>query len=110
ALQQPDAIERNAEPVAQQLRERGGMALAVIERAGDDGDGAVGLEADAAHLLVRRRRHFQVGADAEAAQPPALPGFALALPKTLPLGELDRVLEHGGKIAAVVDLIGNRLR
>ena len=51
ALQQADALERNAELLAQHLRERRGVALAVIERAGDDGDGAVGLEADAAHLL-----------------------------------------------------------
>ena len=51
ALQQPDAVERDAELLAQHLRERRGVALAVIERAGDDGDVAVRLEADAAHLL-----------------------------------------------------------
>src|SRR5262245_38561814 len=44
ALQQADAIERNAEPLAQDLAERCRVALAVIERAGDDGDAAVGLE------------------------------------------------------------------
>ena len=45
-----DALERHAELLDQHLRERRGVALAVIERAGDDGDGAVVVEADAAHL------------------------------------------------------------
>ena len=35
ALQEADALERNAEPAHQHLRERRGVALAVIERAGD---------------------------------------------------------------------------
>ena len=68
ALQEPDALERNAELLAQHLRERRGVALAVIERAGDDGDGAVGLETDAAHLLVGGRGDFEIAADADAAQ------------------------------------------
>ena len=38
--------------LAQHLRERRGVALAVVERAGEDRHAAVGLEADAAHLLV----------------------------------------------------------
>ena len=37
ALQQADALERNAEPARQHLRERRRVALAVVERAGDDG-------------------------------------------------------------------------
>ena len=52
ALQQPDLFERHAEPVRQHLRERRGVTLAVIERAGDDGDDAVVLETDAAHLVA----------------------------------------------------------
>ncbi len=42
ALQQRDFLERNAEPVAQDLRERRGMAHAEIERAGRQRHGAVG--------------------------------------------------------------------
>ena len=41
ALQQLDALERHAEPRGQHLRERRGVTLAVVERAGDDGDVAV---------------------------------------------------------------------
>ena len=36
ALQQPHAVEWHAEPVAQHLREGRGMALAVVQRAGND--------------------------------------------------------------------------
>ena len=60
----------------QHLRERRRVALAVVERAGDDGDGAVGLEADAAHLLVGRRGDFEIVADA--AMPRSLPRFLLS--------------------------------
>ncbi len=64
-----DAIERNAELVAQYLRIGGGVALAEIERAGDDGHRAVGLEVDGAQFLViAAGGHFEIAADAEAAQ------------------------------------------
>ena len=82
------------------------MALAVIERAGDDRDGAVGLEADAAHLLVGGRRDLEIAADPDAAQQAALPGGALAGGETLPVGTLERLAEHGGKIARVVGHAG----
>ena len=62
----------------QHLRERRGVALAVIERAGDDRHRAVGLEPDAAHLLRRRRGHLEEAADAEPAQLAALAALALA--------------------------------
>ena len=102
ALEQTDALERDAEPLAQHLRERRGMALAVIEGAGDDGDGAVGLEADAAHLLRRRCRDLEKAADAEPAHAAALAALSLAAPETLGVGGLERMLEHARKIAAVV--------
>ena len=82
ALQQADALERDAELLGQHLRERRGVALAVVERAGDDGDGAVGLEADAAHLLRRRRGDFEEAADAEAAHLAALAALALAFARS----------------------------
>ena len=87
ALQQADALERHAELLAQHLRERRGVALAVVERAGDDGHAAVGLEADAAHLLVGGRGDFEIAADAEAAQLAALLALALALVEALPVGD-----------------------
>src|SRR5262249_57236124 len=80
-LQQADALERNAEPLAQHLRERRGVPLAIIERAGDDGDGAVGFETDAAHLLARRRRDFEKAAHAEPAHLAALAALAFAAPE-----------------------------
>ena len=80
ALQQPDLLERDAELRRQHLRERRGVALAVIERAGNDGDVAIRLEADAAHFLVRRRGDFEIAADAEAAQLAALLGCRACAP------------------------------
>ncbi len=94
ALQQPDALERHAELLGQHLRERRGVALAVVERAGDDRDGAVGLEADAAHLLRWRCGDFEEAAEAETAHLAALAALALALAEALHVRELERVLEH----------------
>src|SRR6266404_5504243 len=45
ALQQLEALERDAELVAQHLGEGRGVALAVVERAAQHGDRAVGLAA-----------------------------------------------------------------
>ena len=45
--------------IDQHLRERRGVALAVVERAGDDRDRAVRLEADAAHLWRWRARSLR---------------------------------------------------
>src|SRR6185437_14216082 len=93
----------------QHLREGRRMTLAVIERAGDYGHGAIRLEMDAAHLLRSRRRRFQIAADAEPAQQSALPALALAARKTLDVGKCHRVLEYAGKIAAVIGHAGGRL-
>src|SRR5262249_33523015 len=71
------------EPLAQHLCKRRRVALAVVERAGDDRHGAVGFEAHAAHLLVGGRRHLEVTADADAAHAAALLRLALACGKSL---------------------------
>src|SRR5439155_781418 len=105
-LEQPDALERNAEALAQHLSERRGMALAVIERAGDQRHRAVRLEADATHLLARGRGHFQIAADPEPAQLAPLAALALARPKTAPVRKLHRIIEHRGEIAAIVGHAG----
>ena len=106
ALHQADAVERNAEHVGQHLREGRGVALAVIERAGDDGDRAVFLEVDAAHFLAGRGGHFEIAADAEAAQLAVLLAVALALLEAGIVGELQRLLEHAEEIAAVIGHAG----
>ena len=82
------------------------MALAVIERAGDQRHRAVGLEADAAHFLVRRRGDFEIRADAEPAQLAALLAFAPAGREALHVGGFERILEHAGEIAAVICHVG----
>ena len=106
AFDQADAVERNAERLAQHLRERCGMTLAVVESADQLRHRAVGLEMDAAVFLALRRGHFEETADADAAQAPALAALAPALGKALVVGELQRLLEHGGKIAAVIGRAG----
>src|SRR2546430_16060243 len=71
------------------------MALAVVERAGDERHAARVVEPEPAHLLVRRRRHLQVAPDTQPAEPSALFGFVSPLRETI--GRLDRLVEHGGK-------------
>src|SRR5919201_4227035 len=102
ALQETDALERDAEPLAQHLRERRRVSLPVVERAGDDGDGAVGLETEAAHFLARRRGDLEIVADAEPAYFSTFAALAFAAGEALDIGRLQRVLEHAGKVAAVV--------
>src|SRR5689334_14920423 len=85
------------------------MALAVIKRAGDDRHRAVLVEADLALLLHRGRGAFEEIAD----PPPAQPAMRLALSLTgreaVPIRSLERLLQHGSEVAAVVDGAGRRL-
>ena len=103
----PPAISRSLSPcislilwngmpslVGQHLGEGRPVALAVVERAGDDGDVAVGLEADAAHLLHRRRRDLEIVADADAAQLAARLALCLARGEARDVGELQRLVEQ----------------
>jgi hypothetical protein len=85
------------------------MALAVVERAGDNGDRAVRLEADAAHLVRRRRGDLEILADAEAAQQAALAALGTAGGEARDIGEGEGVLEKGRKISAVVLHAGGRV-
>src|SRR3954467_10050683 len=86
------------------------MAHAEIHGTGQRRDAAVGLEDDAAELLRRRRGDFQEAADAEAPQLAALAAFALAMIEAFVIGRLDRFLQYGGEITAVVGRPGRRLR
>ena len=67
-LLQRDLLEGHAELRGQHLRERRGVALAVIQRAGGELHRAVRLERDLAEFAARRRRDFEIGADRDAAQ------------------------------------------
>ena len=80
----------------QHLREGGGVALAVIKRAGDDRDRAVGLEADAAHFVAGIGGNFEVLADAAA--PHLAPCLALRAPRRIavPVGGGQRLVEDRG--------------
>src|SRR5262245_28284488 len=109
ALQEANAFERNAEPVAQYLRKGRRVSLPVIERASDDGDGAVRFEADTAHFLARRRRHLEEASDTEPAQFSALAALAFAAREALHVRGLERALEQARKVAAVVIAAGGRL-
>ncbi len=102
ALQQPDLLERHAELRREHLRHRRGVALAVVERAGDDGDVAVGFEAQPAHLLGRRRRDFEIVADADAAQLAAGLALGLAGGAAVDIGELQRLVQESAELAAVI--------
>src|SRR5262245_40185920 len=90
ALQEANAFERNAEPVAQYLREGRRVSLPVVERAGDDRDGAVRFEADAAHFLAWRRGDLEEASDAKPAKLPALAALAFAAREALHVRGLER--------------------
>ena len=104
ALEQIDLVERYTEPAGEHLREGGGMALPVIESTGDDGHRAVLLEADAAHFIGRRRGHLEVLPDADAPQHAAFLTRAAALAESFPVAGFQRLVEHGGELAAVIDV------
>ena len=99
ALQQADALEGDAEPRGSTCAKGVAVALAVVERAGDDGDRAVGLEADAAHLVHGRRGDLEILADAEAAQLAAGAALGLARREARPVGGLERALEQRREVA-----------
>ncbi len=107
ALQQPDALERNPELLV--LGKRRPMPLTVIERAGGDRDIAVGLEADAAHLVGGRSGHLKIVADATTAQQTALAAFFLTGSKPVPIGLGQCLIEHRGELTAVVRCAVRRL-
>ena len=87
------------------------MALAVIQRAGDQLHRAVRLEHDLAEFDAGRRGDFEIGADRDAAQLAALAAFLLALGKVGVVGNLQRLVEHALEIAAVIgDAGGGRER
>src|SRR5205823_9080186 len=101
ALHEVDAAERHAQPRRQHLRESRRVSLAVVERAADERDLLVALEADAAHLLVRRRGDFHVAADPEAPELAARFRLVFSFGKTFNVARRERLLEDGAEIAAL---------
>ena len=99
---QLDPLEGHAELGGQHLRERRGVALAVIERAGGQLHRTVRLEGDLAEFAARRRGDFEIGADRDAAQLAVLAAFLLALGEIGVIGNLQRLVEHALEIAAVI--------
>ena len=108
ALHELDAVERHAELLGEDLREGRGVALAVVERAGDDGDSAVVVEADAAHFGGAGGGGLDVAADAETAQSAGFLALALALLESGDIGLFHRVIEQAGEVAGIVDQAGRR--
>ncbi len=102
ALLQFDGIERHTEAVAQHLRERRGVALAVIERSGHKLHRIVVDELDLAELDAGRGGDFQIRAHRDATQLAALAAFALASGEAGMIGEFQRVVEHTLEVAAVI--------
>ena len=102
-------LERNAELLAQHLRERRSVALPKSSVPVSNVTRAVGLEDDAAHLLGGRGGDLEEIADTEPAQLAALAALAPPARKALDVGGLDRLPQHGGKVAAVVGHAGGGL-
>ena len=75
ALDELDPLRIDAEPVHQDLRLDGGVALAVRDRAGDEGHAAERIEADFGGLDGRVGGLLDGVGDADAAQHAALRGF-----------------------------------
>ena len=104
-------LEGHAELRREHLRERRRMALAVIERAGDQPHRTVILEHDLAEFDAGRCGDFEIGADRDAAQLAALAAFLLALGEIGVIGDLERLVEDALEIAAVIgDAGGGRER
>src|ERR1700682_6213383 len=99
-------LEGDTELRGKYLREWRRMTLAVVERAGDQSDRAVGFEHDLAEFDVGRCGDFEVGADRDASELAALAAFLLALGEVGVVGDLERLVEHALEIAAVIDHSG----
>lgn len=108
ALHQLDAVEGNAELLAEDLRECGCVALTVIERPGDELHRAIGIEHDLAELDAGRCGHLQIGADGDATQLAGLLALLLALGKILVVGDFEGLVEDGLEVAAVIGDAGGR--
>ena len=92
----------DAEPVADDLLERGLVALALVVRAGEQRDRAAAIETDFGALGARRRGPLDGVGHADAAQLAALARFRAALLEALDVGQLQRLFHDVGEVAGVV--------
>src|SRR5262249_43182089 len=105
AMHHTDALNGNAEPLRHDLRKGGLVALPVLMTAGEDLDRTGGIDADFGRLPqahagaeraggLRRRNatSFDIGGEADPAQPAMAGRLALALAEALEVGELERLL------------------
>src|SRR3954470_8956062 len=102
ALFELDAFEGDAELRRKNLRKRCRMTLAIVERAGDETDGAVIFENDLAEFDAWRCGDFEIGTDGNASQLAALAALLLASGKIGVIGDFERLAENALKIPAVV--------
>ena len=98
------SIASNGRPsrVDQHLGEGRGVALAVVERAGDDRHPPVRLEADPAHLGIGRGGDLEIAGEPAPAQPALLLRAPPARGEAVPVGLGEAGREHRREIAAVV--------
>jgi len=113
-LDQPDRLERHAEPVGDELREHRLVALAVREGAGDNGHRAGRVEPDL-HPLVADRGELDELGDGTSPQPAIAFAFCFARGKPIPVGERQRLLQDRAELARIVGVeqrrpVGHRLR
>ena len=108
ALEQPDPVVGHAEGGPEYLGIGALVALAVVLRAGEEGDPAVGLEAEAAHLLAGRGGRLEIAGDAEAADEAARAALGPARREAGSVGSVQRRVENRFEFALAIDLAGNR--
>src|SRR3977135_1493470 len=101
ALHVADRFERHADAIVHELREHGGVALAVRMRAAKHVESSVGVETQV-HALVEDAAELDVVAHRAAAQLAALLRGLLACGKALQIAELDALVQQAYELAAVV--------
>ena len=95
ALDEADFFEWHAQFLDNHLRESGGMALAEIKGSGQQSDGAVFLEADAAHLVHGRGGHLKILPDADPAQQALTGALFAAFAEAFVIRSLKRFFQNG---------------
>ena len=109
ALDIADSVERNAEPFRDELRERGGVALAVRMRAGDDRHHAARIEPQL-HPLVEHATKLDIRRHRPAAQPAdLLRSSSAAALETIPVRHARQLVHQPLEFAAVVVVVGRRV-
>src|SRR5207253_8829906 len=120
-----DLLYVEGQLIGDDLRQRGGVALARIETAGKHRDAAVGFQSDARRLALPaeqlratadehavtqvRAAGFDRGRDADAEQAAALPALGLLAPELFVIDGGERLAQHLRIIAAVIGLAGGRV-